>query len=596
MLYQNFLKVQAISPALKIGDPLFNVKEMLKELKNTKASIVAFPELSVTGYSCKDFFWHQSLYAKTIEGIKYFLKNNIFPGIVVIGSPFKFKEGLYNTALVIQKHKVLGIVPEASFHLRSRWFNNGLELKSTKVDFLGEEVLFGTAIFSSNALKFGIVFGNDNQSVPAFSDVLSLKGANMIIHLSADYATWDHYFNRLAEIKALANKNKVSYLLVNAGASESTGENVCLGQNIIGFDNDFFEAKENLTVDLDLQLINYQRKDLKLGLFPEITTEEIKFNIPETNDFNFEREFNKIPFVPKDKKAFDLIKEIIVKGLSQRLEASGLKKVVIGISGGLDSTLALLFCHSLFKKNPENIIAVTMPCFPTSEKSYQRALELAKALKVTLKDIRLDEAVREHFKLIDHDISNNDIVYENAQARYRTLILMNLANKEQGLVIGTGDLSEIALGFSTYNGDQMSMYNLNAGITKTNARFLVLAYSDIYPEIKKLLIDIVEAKVSPELKENQNTEDILGNYEVNDFILYRLLISGEEMSRTVFLINKVFDLSLEDAKTFVNRFYQRFITSQFKRAANPDGPQVGKFSLSSKSAYLLPSDFRFPIK
>ncbi|MCL2522046.1 MAG: NAD(+) synthase [Erysipelotrichales bacterium] len=592
MFFQDFIKVQAISPTLRIGDPLFNVKEMLKALKTTKASIVAFPKLSVTGYSCKDFFWHQSLYLKTIEAIEYFLKNNSFPGIVIIGSPFKIKENLYNTAFIIQKDKVLGIVPESAFQYQNRWFKNGLEVEDT-VEFLKMEVPFGSAIFSSEALHFAIVF---DDNLPNFSDVLSLKGANLIIHLSADYATWDHYFNRLSEIKALANKNKVAYLLVNASHGESTGEQVCLGQNIIGFNSEFYEAQEDLTVDLDLQKINYQRKDLKQDLFPEILVNEIKFDLPKTNNFTFEREFNKLPFVPKEKRAFDLIKEIIVKGLAQRLEASKLKKVIIGISGGLDSTLALLFCHSLFKKNPENIIAVTMPCFPTSEKSYQRALALAKTLKVTLKDIRLDEAVTEHFKLIAHDLNNTDIVYENTQARYRTLILMNLANKEQGLVIGTGDLSEIALGFSTYNGDQMSMYNLNAGITKTNARFLVSAYSELYPEIKKLLIEIVEAKVSPELKENQNTEDILGDYEINDFILYRFLSSNEEIKRTAFLVSKTFKLSLEEAEAFVNRFYQRFITSQFKRAASPDGPQVGQFSLSAKTAYLLPSDFRFLVK
>lgn len=616
-MYKGFVKVSLISPKLEIGNPKFNIKEILKSLIGNPSSIAVFPELAVTGYSCGDLFFQSSLFEDSNEAIKYFLKNNEFEGIVILGMALIVEEMVLNTALVIQKDKVLGIVPK--FYLpnykeyyEKRWFNSGFDLvdQIKNVKYLGEDIPFGNIIFEYEDIKFGIEICEDMWATITPGNLLSVNGANIIFNISASNETVGKELVRRNAVLEHSRKNCGVYVYCSAGASESSSETVFSGHNLVANNarlirevNVFSLKTEILYVDLDIERLAYERRNNSSFrdsiLKYRYKYQNVKFTLENLPDFKFSDAIDKLPYVPKtdiyDK--FKKIASIQEFGLSKRLSHIGVKTLEVGISGGLDSSLALLVAVNAFDYlgfDRKNIKAITMPALHTSTRTNKNAKILMKLLGVSSEEIDLKEHVKDHLKLIGHDKFTEDTTYENTQARARTMVLMNLANKNNGIVLGTGDLSEIALGWSTYNGDQMSMYNVNGGIPKTVVKFMIKAYADFVfnDEIKACLYDILDTPITPELKSGQATESIIGKYEVNDFILYRFLNCGDSKDRIKYLLGYAFDLSKKEIENYVENFFKRFYSQQFKRTASPDSPKVFDYALSPRSDYRIPSDVK----
>lgn len=614
MFYNNFLKVAAITPKVEVGNPIYNVNEMLNCLKNCKASLAVFPELSVTGYTCQDLFFQNELLKDSDNAIKYFIKNNTYEGICAIGAPFEMNGSLYNCAYVIQKDRLLGIVPKRSLpnnkeYYEKRWFKSSLNNELTSVLFDNKEVPFGNIIFKDieHNLNFGVEICEDMWASVTPSNLLAQYGANVILNLSASNETIGKSQIRLNAVLENSRRNCGAYVYASAGALESTSDTVYSGHNIIASLGNLIEETENFSVvseivygDIDLGEINFKRRmntnlhdDFKLNFKYQI----VFVNILESEDYDFEHKLDITPFVPKkdEYQSFDKIANILEYALYKRMIHSHAKTLVIGVSGGLDSTLALLIARQTFDKlgkDSKDIIAVTMPGFATSKRTKNNATKLMETLDVTVLEKPINKLAIDTFKIINQDIENHDVTYENVQARIRTLILMNLANKMNGLVLGTGDLSELALGWCTYNGDQMSMYGINAGVPKTLVRFMIKYYAlTKYTNVDKVLFDIIDTPISPELSDkDQKTEDSIGKYEVNDFILDRYLAHGDDKERIMFLLNKAFDMNNLETKNACDNFFKRFFQQQFKRQALPDGPKVLDISLAPRSDYRMPSD------
>lgn len=614
MYKDGFIKVCAISPRLEVGNTKFNVKEMLDVIKDCKASIAVFPELCITGYTVNDLFFQQSLLDDAKNAVDYFLHNNTFKGIVVLGCPIDVYGGIYNCAIVIKGSEILGIVPKtflpnADEFYEKRWFKSALDNNLTEISFLGK-VPFGNLIFNAGELRFGIELCEDMWAPISPGNILSICGANMIINLSASNEVLGKNEIRRNAVLDHSRRNSGAYLYVSAGVNESTSETVFSGHNIIASLGSLIKETENFNPnseiiygDVDLTKINYKRRknsSLRAVLNKKgFEVRHIELVLEQTDDFVFEEKMDNTPFVPKKNvyESFMKIASLQEYGLYKRLKHINTQKLVIGVSGGLDSTLALIIAVEAFKKlgfDPKGIIAVTMPGLGTSERTKRNALALMNGLGVTILDININDAVYEHFRLIDHDPLVKDLTYENTQARMRTMILMDLATKHQGFVLGTGDLSELALGWCTYNGDQMSMYGINAGIPKTMVRFMIENFAKYkYPELSDCLMDIVNMPISPELTgSDQQTEASIGKYEINDFILYRFLSCGDDMDRICKLIESAFSLGNEEAKGYVNNFFRRFYSQQFKRQALPDGPKVLDISLAPRGDFRMPSDVR----
>jgi NAD+ synthase (glutamine-hydrolysing) len=620
-MYKNgFIKVASVTPKLKVGNPDYNVKEMIKIVKDIESSITVFPELSVSAYTCNDLFFQESLLLDTKAAIKYFLDNNTAKGIVIIGAPLELDGALYNAAFVIQEDKIIGIIPK--FYLpntgefyEKRWFQSGFEIVKNRagVTYFDYKVPFGNLVFKSidGQISFGIEICEDMWAPISPGNILSINGAKIIVNLSASNEVLGKREIRKRTILEHSRRNEGAYVYSSAGVNESTSETVFSGHNVIAQNGNLIIETENFNQeseviygDIDLNQIDFKRRTNSsyrdtLNRYRH-DYQEVRFSIEETEDYEFRKKFDSTPFVPKVNVLgdFEKIAALQENALIKRIKHVRASSLIIGVSGGLDSTLALLIairCYDNLSIDRKQIIAVTMPGLHTSKVTKKNALDLMSNLGVTILEIDINKHVKEHFELIGHDGVTEDITYENTQARIRTMILMNLANKENGIVLGTGDLSELALGWCTYNGDQMSMYGINAGIPKTLVKFMIYNYAinKFNEVVKSTLLSIIDTPITPELASNQKTEDTIGKYMVNDFIIHRVLRYGDEADRINWLLGIVFDFDNEESLKYTNAFFKRFYSQQFKRQALPDSPKILDVSVSPRGDLRLPSDIDY---
>lgn len=628
----NFVRVCTASPKTNVADIEFNTKEIIKAIdiaKNKKSKILVLPELAVTSYTCQDMFLHKVIIQKSEEAIEKIKKHTLnIDLVVIVGSPLMVIDKVYNTAFVIKNGKTLGIVPKSyipnySEFYEKRWFSSGKNIKNEYVDTRFEKnIPFGVdLIFESNDIRIGIEICEDLWTPIPVSSKLALGGANILCNLSAsnELVSKSKYREDLVRMQSATTIS--SYIYSSASVTESTTDLVFSGSLMIYENGSLIEKDNGFNMDTTVisgiidvdKIISERRNNTSFASQSDKYKKEfryIEFNFEERTCENFDRYINKHPFIPSDdKKIIERSNEILniqSYGLVKRIESSRAKKIILGLSGGLDSTLALLVAINSFeilKYDRKDIVCVTMPGFGTTNRTYTNAVNLAKGLGTTLKEISIVDSVLQHFKDIGHDENVQDIVYENSQARERTKILMDIANMENGLVLGTGDLSEMALGWSTYNGDQMSMYNVNASIPKTLVRYLVKSIATRYEkDLKEILLDIVSTPVSPELLKanmsgeiNQKTEDIIGKYELHDFFIYYMIRFKYSPQKVLFLAENAFkeDYSRDEIKSWLKVFIKRFFTQQFKRSATPDAPKVGSVALSPRGDLRMSSDTSF---
>ena len=626
----DFIKVASACPITKVGDVNFNLSQILiciNEAISKKAKYIIFPELSLTSYTCSDLFLQSTLLNNTIKGIEELAnKTEKMDILIAVGAPLLYNDTLYNCAYILYNGKILGIVPKSyipnySEFYEKRWFTEGINIKDKFVDFpFQKQIPFGAnLIFCSGDIKFAFEICEDLWVTIPPSSYLSLMGANIIGNLSASNELVSKKDYRIDLVNNQSARSICAYIYSSAGVYESTTDLLFSGHllisengSIINQNNRFQRQNEIIYSFIDIFKLKAERmKNLSYRDSSKLIPFEAKyinFEFKDTEISDFDRYIDKHPFVPSDKhKRAERCKEIFsiqASALAKRFEHTGSKKAVIGISGGLDSTLALLVTIKTFKLlgyDTKNIITITMPGFGTTDRTYQNALTLCKELNCDLREINIVDASLQHFKDIGHDKNIHDVTYENVQARERTQILMDLANKEGGLLIGTGDLSELALGWCTYNGDHMSMYSVNPSIPKTLVRYLVeyVAENESSKQISETLLDILDTPVSPELLPKgkdgnitQKTEDIVGPYELHDFFLYHFIKHGSSKDRILFLAKKAFnsDYTAEEIQKWLDKFFYRFFTQQFKRSALPDGPKVGSISLSPRGDLRMPSD------
>lgn len=625
-----YVKVGASTLELKVSDTIYNVQMMKKQIDeavNKNIQIISFPELSITGYTCGDLFNQDILIDKAYEGLKDLVdysKDKMI--VIIVGSPIKCENKLYNCAVVINNGKILGIVPKTYIpnyneFYEMRWFKSSNDLKIKEINLFNEFVPIGVdLIFTSkldDELKFGVEICEDVWSLYPKSNDYASSGASIIFNLSASNETIGKYDFRKELIKMQSVKTISGYVYSSSGINESSTDLLFSGSSLIYengkllSENNRFDFNSNLIYsDIDIKrLVNDRRKNTS---FISNTDKEYRNICFTTSKNNFiSRKYSKYPFVPSnEEKREERCKEIIniqSSALAKRLKHTNIKKCVIGVSGGLDSTLAFLVIKKAFEKlkiDNKNIIAVTMPGFGTTNRTYENALDLIKINNATLKEIDIKKACLVHYSDIDQDINNHDITYENAQARERTKILMDIANKENALVIGTGDLSELALGWCTYNGDHMSMYSVNSSIPKTLVKYLVKYIADTDKKNKKVLYDILSTPISPELLPadeegniKQITEDKIGPYILHDFYLYHFFRYGASPKKIYMLAVNTFEneYSKEEILKWLKVFIKRFFTQQFKRSCMPDGVKVGSISLSPRGDLRMPSDASYNI-
>lgn len=634
-----FVKCAAATPKLKVANPDYNTKEIIKIIDDCKENvqILVFPELCITGYTCGDLFNQKHLIDSSLKALKKLMEEtkNV-DTLIFIGMPLYIGGSLYNCAIALQNGNIKGIIPKiylANYKefYEKRWFASGNRIikKINEIELFGEKHPFGNIIFESESLgyKVGVEICEDLWAPIPKSSYLALNGANIIVNLSASNELVSKSDYRKELVTHQSAKIISGYIYASSGVHESTTDLVFGGDCIICENgsklkeaNRFNRENSVIYSDIDLDKLYFERNLNKTFSDGMDYLEDFNFVTVKVNEQNYEPTINNLdrfifrkPFVPSNDLLVDErceeIFNIQVAGLCKRIEHTGLKHAVIGISGGLDSTLALLVVQQAFNllNIPlKNIIGITMPGFGTTNKTYNNAMKLMELMNLTIKEIDIKDACLKHFQDIGHDPKILDVTYENVQARERTQILMDLANKINGLVIGTGDLSEQALGWATYNGDHMSMYSVNCSIPKTLVKFLVewVADNKESNDIKEVLYDIVNTPISPELlppdKDNkitQKTEDIIGPYEIHDFFLYYTIRQGITPKKLLFIAMKAFEgvYTLEAIKDYLKLFYRRFFTQQFKRSCMPDGPKVGSVSLSPRGDWRMPSDSDYEI-
>lgn len=626
----DFIKVAAACPVTKVGDTDFNKKEILsciKEANMVNTKVMVFPELSISSYTCGDLFLHNTLLTNSINAIEYILnETKNIDMLIAVGAPLLYHNALYNCGYILYKGKILGIVPKSyipnySEFYEKRWFTEGLNITSKTVDFsFQKNVPFGTnLLFSCDDFTFGVEICEDLWVTIPPSSYLTLMGANIIGNLSASNELVSKADYRRALVQNQSARSMCGYIYSSSGVHESSTDLLFSGHLLITengttlCENERFQRESEIIYSI-IDLFKLKAERLKNLSFRDsskilyIEPQIINFSYDNTEILNFDRYIDKHPFVPSNEALRnERCKEIFniqSSALAKRFEHTKSQKAVVGISGGLDSTLALLVIVKTFKLlnfPMKNIVTITMPGFGTTDRTYNNAVTLCKELGCDFREINIVKAALQHFEDIGHDAKIHDVTYENVQARERTQILMDIANKEGGLLIGTGDLSELALGWCTYNGDHMSMYSVNPSIPKTLVRYLVkyVAENESTPIASKTLLDILDTPVSPELlpkdaKGNiaQKTEDIVGPYELHDFFLYHFIKHGSSKERIFFLAKQAFkdDYSEEEIKKWLDKFMWRFFTQQFKRSALPDGPKVGSISLSPRGDWRMPSD------
>ena len=630
---QGFVRVGAIVPKLKVADVEFNCNEIIKQIEiasNNKIQIAVFPELCVTGYTCQDLFEQDTLLEYAEKALNKILDyTNKLDIICIIGMPIKSENQLFNTAVVIQKGKIFGIVPKTFIpnygeFYEKRWFASSKNANKKEIEILGQRIPFGTDLLfkdkENNEICFGIEICEDIWAVEPPSNKLALLGANIIFNLSASNEVIGKKEYRRELVKMQSAKTISGYVYCSSGVNESTSDVVFSGESMIFengsclSNNERFDFESNMIfTEIDTKkLANDRRKNISfMGNPVDLEYREIEINISD-NIENLTREYSKTPFVPEDKKKISEICEEILNiqsyGLAKRLLHTNINKTVIGISGGLDSTLAFLViikAYEILNLPKENIIAITMPGFGTTSRTHNNSMKLINEYGATFREINITKSSLQHFEDIGHDKNIKDVTYENAQARERTKILMDIANKENGLVIGTGDLSELALGWCTYNGDHMSMYAVNASIPKTLVKYIIKWVAEnSKEECKNIINDILDTPISPELlppdeKGNieQKTEEQVGPYILHDFFLYHFLRYGAEPKKIYILACKTFkqEFKEEEIKHWLQVFIKRFFTQQFKRNCMPDGPKVGTVSLSPRGDLRMPSDASYNI-
>ncbi|GHT14820.1 NAD(+) synthase [Bacteroidia bacterium] len=625
-MYNGFVRVAAAVPLLKVADCDYNVKEILKLVKQAeveKVQVLCFPELCITGYTCGDLFFQQHLQEQANEALAYLLGHTKTSAItLIVGMPVWAGTRLFNAALVLQSGHIVGAVPKSNLpthdeFYEKRWFAPAIAAKSIpEITLLDKTVPFGTSLlFSDGTFSFAIEICEDVWMPIPPSSQHALSGAEIIFNLSAsnELVGKDSYRRKLVEVQS--GRCAAGYVYVASGVGESTSDLVFAGNAYIAdngyllYESERFLRQSQLTLgEIDVQALRFDRSK-NTNFDPSSSSETyrtIALQPTPHKTFALQRSISKMPFVPIGWQCSQHCNDVFAiqtAGLAKRWEHTGAKSMVVGVSGGLDSTLALLVCvktADLLGYDRQRILAITMPGFGTSTRTQSNAQKLAYALGVGFREISICDAAMQHFKDIGHNPLKRDIIYENTQARERTQILMDIANEVNGLVVGTGDLSELALGWTTYNGDQMSMYGVNAGVPKTLVRALVAwVAQQMDVNTQSLLNDVLETPISPELlpidkagKTVQKTEDIIGPYELHDFFLYHFLRSGSSPERLVFLAKQAFgkEYTKETINKWLKVFLQRFFTQQFKRSAMPDGPKVGTINLSPRGDWRMPSD------
>ncbi len=628
-----FIKVASAVPSVKVADCEYNVQQIeniIAQAEGKGVEVIVFPELSITGYTCQDLFRQSLLLEQAETSVLMLLDFTRNLDIVcIVGLPVVVGDVLLNCAAVIQKGDLLGLVPKTylpnySEFYEKRWFASSQDLQPTEIRFAGNTVLVTpqpTLFRTCDGVLFGIEICEDVWAPAPPSNVLALAGADIIFNLSAS----DELIGKHAYLKSLLSQQSArtisGYVYSGCGFGESSQDMVYAGNSLV-YENGhliaegerFSLAPQTVITQIDVEKLRSERRTNSTYVNAQRGHSARIVNVHGVSmrDFELLRDVEPHPFIPKTadmEQSCDEIFSIQVAGLAKRLVHTGCKTVVLGISGGLDSTLALLVCVKTFDKlgrDRKGIVGVTMPGFGTTDRTHSNAVDLMHALGVTSMEISISDSVRQHFKDIGQDMAVHDVTYENSQARERTQILMDLSNKLGGMVVGTGDLSELALGWATYNGDHMSMYGVNAGIPKTLIKYLVeFVASKVDESSRSTLYDILDTPVSPELipaDENgnisQKTEELVGPYELHDFFLYNILRFGFRPRKIFMLARRAFDGSHEGAsfydddtiKKWLKTFLRRFFAQQFKRSCLPDGPKVGSVSLSPRGDWRMPSD------
>ena len=618
-----YVRCAAASLKMEVANPRWNEQEMehiIAEAVSNGVAILVLPECAMTGYTCADLFFQKTLLEETehqIAKLKKFLEGKEI--IVAVGAPIQIENKLYNMGIVLQNGHILGMVPKTYLpnyneFYEQRWFASSTDLKETEIEFLGEIVPVGKdLLFGNQNTYFALEICEDLWSVTPPSDTYALNGATILLNLSASNETIGKKEYRENLIKMHSAKQISAYVYASSGPLESTTDILFSGATLI-YENGSklaegkrFQFDNTLTIgDVDVEKLLHDRmKNTSFHTNQLEPVRKIHCSIPATNQ-PIRRTYAKYPFVPSNpNKRNERANEILTIqscALARRLKHTGSKKCILGVSGGLDSTLAylvILRAFDILKIAPQNLIAVTMPGFGTTDRTYQNAKELIRKTGATLREVSIKDACILHYKDIGHDAGNHDVTYENAQARERTQILMDIANQENGLVIGTGDLSELALGWCTYNGDHMSMYAVNTSIPKTLVRYLVEYEMQNNETLHDVLKSILDTPISPELlppskdgKILQKTESKIGPYMLHDFFLYHFLRNGFSTKKIFYLAKETFkdDYEEEELRKWLTVFMKRFFSQQFKRSCLPDGVKVGSVSLSPRGDLRMPSD------
>lgn len=624
-----FVKVAAAVPHVQVADCFYNIdkiEDLMREASEKGVQIIAFPELSVTAYTCLDLFAQQTLVNGAEAALIQLINNTADLDILtIVGVPLRTENRLINAAVVFQKGVIRGVVPKTYLpnykeFQEQRWFTSATELRESTISIGKEEYPLGSRLlFRSGRLSVGIEICEDLWVPVPPSSLLAMEGANIIFNLSASNELIGKHAYLRSLICQQSARCMAGYVYASSGFGESSTDLVFAGNGIIAENGNLlaesprFTMEEQLVIsEIDIETLQNDRQVNTSfmygasGLLKE-KAQAVDFQLRTPNGFSLTRPVDPHPFTPSGdalKERCEEIFHIQVAGLAKRLVHTHAQTAVVGISGGLDSTLALLVTVMTFdalKMPREQIIGLTMPGFGTTDRTYTNACDLIRSLGVTLKEISIKEACLQHFHDIGHDPSVHDVTYENSQARERTQLLMDIANRKNGLVIGTGDLSELALGWATYNGDHMSMYGVNGSIPKTLVKYLVewVANHKVDDASRLTLLDIVDTPISPELipaDENgnikQKTEDLVGPYELHDFFLYHFLRFGSHPSKIFFLAQNAFAGIYDKAtiKKWLYTFFRRFFQQQFKRSCLPDGPKVGSVSLSPRGDWRMPSD------
>ena len=643
-----YVRVAAAVPHMRVADCQYNAAEIKKQITEAVqegVEVVCFPELSITGYTCADLFFTQQLQKdalSALEEVCAFTRN--LPIIVLVGAPLKVDNNLYNCAFVMTDGDVVGVVPKVNLpntgeFYEKRWFSSGRDVlehninsirpRIPTIELWGNDVPFGIdLLFTTRNYSFGIEICEDLWSPLPASTQLAIQGAEIIFNLSSSNCVTGKHTFRQRMITQQSARVHCGYVYTSSGIGESTTDIVFSGSTYIAENGEMLEIGERFQmnssmiiseIDVERLRIDRQRNTNfthdKHGHYRHIHVAPLERSIEDGSAYSLEargegpmhRHFTKTPFLPKKKESDDYCEDVLnlqVHGLLRRWQHTHAESLVIGISGGLDSTLALIvsvLAADRLGYNRSQVIGVTMPGFGTSDRTYQNALAMMEELGVSIHEVPIRDMATQHLHDIGHDLHNHDITYENAQARIRTLVLMNLANKYNGLVVGTGDMSELALGWATYCGDHMSMYGVNAGVPKTLVRYMVrYAAENIFGErLREILMDVIATPVSPELLPTdeegniaQITEDKVGPYELHDFFMYYYLRYGFTREKIAYMATLAFDgvYTEEIIQHWLSVFMRRFFTQQFKRSCLPDGPKVVGVSLSPRGDLRMPSD------